>query len=362
LIVMPKTPAQFNVDNVRVCKILGSALTYSEVVKGMVVPHDTMGHVKKVQDAKIAVYSCSIQATDTETKGTVLINNADELKSFNLSEEKQIEVIIKAIADAGVKVVVTGSTIDDMALHFLEKYKLMAIKISSAHELRRLCRAVKAKAHVTMGPPLPESIGFCSSINVREVGAQKITILRQDQKDATQLSTILLRASTHNILNDIERAVDDGVNVVRMMGRDGRFVAGAGACDIELARRLTVFGAKSKGLEQYSIKQFAKSLEVVPRALAENAGLVPLEIISQLYAAHEKNEITTGVDVEEPGGIKDAAKAGIIDLLATKRQGIALAIDAVVTVLRVDQIIQAKPAGGPKLGKRPGAGHWDDDD
>jgi len=260
-----------------------------------------------------------------------------------------------------VKVVVTGSTIDDMALHFIDKYNLMAIKISSQHDLRRLCRATRAKAHVAMGPPQAESIGFCSSIHVREIGSHKITIFRQDSKDATQIATILLRASTNNILNDVERAVDDGVNVVRMMGRDGRFVAGGGAIDIEIARRLAAWGVTHKGLDQYAIAKFATSLEIVPKTLAENAGLVPLDIISQLYAAHEKGNITFGVDIED-GGVKDVVKDGIIDLLATKKQAIALAVDAVVTLLKVDKIIQAKPAGGPKLGKRPGGGHWDYDD
>jgi T-complex protein 1 subunit theta len=187
------------------------------------------------------------------------------------------------------------------------------------------------------------------------------TIFRQDNKDATQIATVLLRASTNNILNDIERAVDDGVNVIRMMGRDGRFVAGAGAFDIEVARRLTAWGAKAKGLDQYAIKKFAAALEVIPKTLAENAGGVALDIISSLYAAHEKGSLTAGVDIDEVG-VRDALSGGILDLLATKKQALALAVDAVVTILKVDQIIMAKPAGGPKIGKRPpGAGNWDDD-
>jgi len=359
LTVMPANPYNFNVDNVRVCKVLGGSITQSEVVKGMVIAHDTAGLVKKVDDAKIVVYTCSLAAADTETKGTVLINTADELKKFNVSEEKQIETMIKSIAEAGVKVIVTGSAIDDMALHFIERYHLMAVKVSSQHDLRRLCRATRSRAMVQMQTPEKESIGFASHVSVRDVGAQKITVFSQEGKDATQVATIVLRSSTGNGLNDVERAVDDGVNVIRMMGRDGRFVAGAGACDIELARQLAAYAASVKGLEQYAINKFATALEVVPRCLAENSGQIPMDVLSSLYAAHEKGLTSVGVNVDEGGGVKDATKDGIIDLLVTKRHAILIAVDAVLTILRVDQIISAKPAGGPKIPQK--TGDWDAD-
>jgi T-complex protein 1 subunit theta len=325
----------------------------------MIIPHDVAGHVRKVKNAKIAIFTCSLQAADTETKGTVLIHNADELMKYNIGEEKEIERIIRSIAESGVNVIVTGQTIDDMAQHFIEKHGMMVIKLTSQHELRRLCRATKARPLVQLGPLAKEDIGLCSRVFVREVGSQNVIIFQQDKNDATAISTILLRASTNNILNDIERAVDDGVNVVKAMVKDGRFVAGAGAVDIELARRLTAIGAKSKGLDQYAIKKFAEAFEVVPRTLAENAGLVAVDIISQLYTAHEKNQPNAGVNIED-GGVKDMTKDGILDLLCTKRQAIFLATDAVLTILRVDQIIQAKPAGGPKIPKKQG--HWDDED
>jgi T-complex protein 1 subunit theta len=278
---------------------------------------------------------------------------------YNIGEEKEIERLIRSIAESGVNVIITGQTIDDMAQHFIEKHGMMVIKLTSQHELRRLCRATKARPMVQLGPLAKEDIGLCSRVFVREVGSQNVVVFQQDKNDATAISTILLRASTNNILNDIERAVDDGVNVVKAMVKDGRFVAGAGAVDIELARRLTAIGAKSKGLDQYAIKKFAEAFEVVPRTLAENAGLIAVDIISQLYSAHEKNQPNAGVNIED-GGVKDMTKDGIIDLLSTKRQAIFLATDAVLTILRVDQIIQAKPAGGPKLPKKQG--HWDDED
>ena len=360
LAVMPKNAFNFQVDNVRVVKILGGNLHQSEVIKGMVIPYPSIGKQKRIENAKIAVFTCAIQCADTETKGTVLIENANELMNFNISEEKEIDNAIKAISDSGVKVIVTGETIDDMATHFIEKYGMIALKVPSKFELRRICKATKARPLVTLGPVRPEEQGFAACVSVREYGSQKVTIFEQGATDHVQVATILLRSSTHNILNDIERAIDDGVNTVRALTRDGRLVAGAGAFEIELARRLSDFSTQAPGLEQYALDKFAKSLEVVPRALAENAGQVAMDVISQLYAAHEKGNIHVGFDIENNTVGEVAKENGILDLLYLKRQAIKLAIDAVLSILRVDAIIQSKPAGGPK-GKQ-GGGHWDDED
>jgi len=358
--VMPKNPFNFQVDNVRVVKILGGTLRESEVINGMVIPYPTLGSIKRIENAKVAVFTCAIQCADTETKGTVLIENASELMSFNVSEEREIERTIKAIADSGVRVVVTGETIDDMAIHFLEKYGMIALKCPSKFELRRICKATKARPLVSLGPVRPEEQGFAACVSVREFGLQKVTVFEQGALDHVQVATILLRSSTHNILNDVERAIDDGVNTVRALTRDGRLVAGGGAFEIELARRLGNFATQAPGLEQYALDRFAKALEVVPRALAENGGQVAMDVISQLYAAHEKGQLHAGFDIEKHAVGDIYKEQGIMDLLGLKRQAIKLAIDAVLSILRIDAIIQSKPAGGPK-GKQ-NQGHWDDND
>lgn len=358
--VMPKNTYNFNVDNVRVCKVLGGSLSMSEVVKGVVVPKDVEGEVRHLDKARIAVFTCSIGAAEGETKGTVLIHNAEELMNFSKSEEKQVEDMIQSVKDSGVDCIVTGGAVDDLAMHFIEKFKMMCIRIQSKFELRRLCRAVKARPMVTVGPVSPDDQGFCSGIKVREVGSKRVTVFSQDSKDDTSVATILLRASTNNILNDVDRAIDDGVNVVKAMCKysPAKFVAGAGASELEIARRLTAFGSTTTGLDQYAIKAYAESLEVFPRTLAENAGHDAITVVSDMYTAHEKGNIHAGVDTENAKNLIDASK-NILDLAATKKQAFKLATDAVVTILRVDQIIQARRAGGPKVPK--GGQNWDAD-
>lgn len=360
LAVMPENPANFNVDNVRVARVMGGNIFQSEVIKGVVVNRSTEGTVKHVDEARIAVFNCAIDATSTETKQNVVLQSADQLLQYAESEEKDLESMIQSIADSGVNVVVTSSSIDDMAMHFMEKHGLMVIRLTSKFEMRRLCRTVNARALVSLGPVSKDHQGYAKKVYVRNVGAAKVIVFEQDTRES-RVSTIILRASTMNLLNDLGRATDDGVNTVKAASIDGCLVPGGGAIDIELARKLSVFAATLSGLDQYSIQQFAKAMEVIPRTLAENGGFVAMDTISQLYAAHEeKGGEVMGVDIKT-GGVKNMKEANILDLVATRRQAIELALDATLTVLSVDKIVQAKPAGGPRA-KGQGGGHWDDQD
>jgi len=288
----------------------------------------------------------------------VLIKTADELMNYNKSEEQSMENLIRQISEAGVKVVVAGSAIGEMALHFLERYKLMSVKVPSKFDLRRVAKAVGATPMARLGTPTAEEVGFCDLVSVEEIGSTKVTIFRKDS-DAG-ISTIVVRASTQNTLDDIERSVDDGVNVYKATAKDGRFIPGAGAAEIELSRQLQAFADSTPGIIQYAIKKFGEAFEVVPRTLAENAGLRATDVISNLYASHQKGNTADGIDIEgSETSLLNTKQAEVFDLLASKASAIKLATDAAITILRVDQIIMAKPAGGPKP---PQQGGMDTDD
>jgi len=334
------------VDSVRVAKILGGGVLDTKVLKGHVLARDTEGTIKHVTNAKVAVFAGGIDNPKTETKDTVLLKTAEELLNYSKSEEKSIEDVIRRISETGAKVIISGGAVGEMALHFIERYKMMVCKVPSKFELRRVCKAVGATALIKLGPPSPEELGHADVVTVEEIGSTRVTIFRQES-DESGISTIVVRSSTSYLADDIERAIDDGVNVFKGMIRDPRFVPGAGASEIELAKRLQVYGDSVSGLMQYSIKKYGEAFEVVPRTLAENAGLKSTDVLSNLYAAHGKDQINDGIDVEE-GDIKNAVDLGVLDLLVTKYWAIKLATDAALTILRVDQIIMAKRAGGPK--------------
>lgn len=339
----------FNVDNIRVCKILGSGVHSSSVLHGMVFKKETEGDVTSVKDAKIAVYSCPFDGMITETKGTVLIKSAEELMNFSKGEENLMDAQVKAIADTGANVVVTGGRVADMALHYANKYNIMLVRLNSKWDLRRLCKTVGATALPRLNPPVLEEMGHCDSVYLSEVGDTQVVVFKHEKEDGA-ISTIVLRGSTDNLMDDIERAVDDGVNTFKVLTRDKRLVPGGGATEIELAKQITSYGETCPGLEQYAIKKFAEAFEAIPRALAENSGVKANEVISKLYAVHQEGNKNVGLDIEaEVPAVKDMLEAGVLDTYLGKYWAIKLATNAAVTVLRVDQIIMAKPASGDKV-------------
>ncbi|KAJ6697266.1 hypothetical protein OIU85_003617 [Salix viminalis] len=327
--VCPKNPANFNVDNVRVAKLVGGGLNNSSIVHGMVLKGDTVGTMKRVEKAKVAVFVGGVDTSATETKGTVLIHSAEQLENYAKTEEAKVEELIKAVADSGAKVIVSGAAVGEMALHFCERYKLMVLKISSKFELRRFCRTTGAIAILKLSPPSPDDLGYVDSISVEEIGGTRVTVMT------------------------LKRAVDDGVNTYKAMCRDSRIVPGGAATEIELAKRLREFSFKETGLDQYAITKFAESFEMIPKTLAENAGLNAMEIISSLYADHASGNAKVGIDLVE-GVCKDVSTLNIWDLYVTKLFALKYAADAACTVLRVDQIIMSKPAGGPRRDAAPG--------
>ncbi|EAS37092.3 T-complex protein 1, theta subunit [Coccidioides immitis RS] len=380
LAVMPKNPAQFNIDNVRVVKIMGGSLEQSKVVKGMVFGREPEGSIKKAKKAKVGVFSCPVDISQTETKGTVLLKNAQEMLSFTKGEEDRLEAAIKELYDSGIRVVVAGATVGELALHYLNRFNILVIKVLSKFELRRLCRVVGATPLARLGAPMPDEMGSVDVVETMEIGGDRVTVFRQEEASSvTRTSTIVLRGATQNFLDDVERAIDDGVNVVKAVTKDPRLVPGAGATEIQLTERISKYADRTPGLAQYAIRKYAEAFEVIPRTLAESAGLNATEVLSRLYTAHQQQAQsgsedeeegsseeeepywTTGVDIHAstPSGTIDAQEEDILDLLVSKQWAIKLATEAARTVLSVDQIIVARQAGGPKPpGQNP---HWDED-
>ncbi|KPV78208.1 uncharacterized protein RHOBADRAFT_32858 [Rhodotorula graminis WP1] len=359
--VMPKDPRAFNVDNVRVVKIMGGGLSQSRVIRGMVFGREPEGTVRKATNAKVGVFTCGIDIAQTETKGTVLLKNSDELLNFSRGEEQHMEKIFQELADSGLNVVVAGSSVGELAQHYLNRHNILVVKVLSKFDLRRLCRVVGATPLARLGAPTPDEMGRCDVVETVEIGGDRVTVFRQSDDETTRTATVVVRGATTNHMDDIERAIDDGVNVVKGVLKDARLVAGAGATELELAKRIADFGEKTPGLAQHAIKRFADALEVVPRTLAENAGLDATDVLSKLYAAHQADDTgAVGVDVEgENGGILDAPAAEIYDLLAATRWALRYGVDAAISVLRVDSIIMSRAAGGPAPPKQQG--NWDED-
>jgi T-complex protein 1 subunit theta len=397
LAVLPKNPNNFNVDNIRVVKIMGGGLDQSRVIKGMVFGREPDGIVKQAKKAKVGVFSCPIDTSQTETKGTVLLKNAKEMMDFTTGEESQLEAAIKELYDSGLRVVVAGSTVGELAMHYLNRFGILVIKILSKFELRRLCQVVNATPLARLGAPMPDEMGTVDIVETIEIGGDRVTVFRQESDTSvTRTATIVLRGATQNHLDDVERAIDDGVNVIKALTKDPRLVPGAGATEMQLIERISGYADKTPGLAQYAIRKYAEAFEVIPRTLAESAGLDATEVLARLYTAHQSRGVTSkskkeasseesseedgeeddtsegtsesedpywtsGVDLEgmDSTGVLDAVDEGILDLMVSKSWAIRLATESARTVLSVDQIIVARQAGGPKPpGQNP---NWDED-
>ncbi|CDJ29642.1 TCP-1/cpn60 family chaperonin, putative [Eimeria mitis] len=366
--VMPPNFEDFDPDNIRVAKLQGGRLSLSTVVNGMVIIKPPHGTVESKGNCKVMVLGCGLECATTEAKGTVLIHNAEELKNFTKGEEAQMEEIIKGIKNAGVEaIIVHGGGIADIAQHFCNKYEILTIKVPSKFETRRLCRALGATALVRLGVPMADELGVAESIKTIEISSTKVTqILCRD----TRVQTVVLRGSTPCILDEAEKAVDDACAFAKALTKDRRFVAGAGAAEMEVARKLQAVAEKLPGVEQYAVLKAAEAFEAIPRLLAESAGLNATEVLSALHAAHSTGRVLEGVNIEAfvsavasgrgaSGSSKvnmtvDAKAAGILDHMQTKAWATRLAFDAAITTLRVDHIIMARPAGGPAP-RAPGA-------
>jgi len=318
------------------------------------------GDVTKAEDCKVVVYSCPLDIMQTETKGTVLIKTAKELLDFSSGEESVIETQVKAIADTGVKVIVSGGKVGDLTLHYCNKYNLMVVRLLSKFDLRRLCRAIQATPLPRITAPTASELGHCDFVRVDEIGDTPVIIFKQEREESA-VSTIVIRGATDNIMDDVERAVDDGVNTFKALTKDNRFVPGAGATEIELAKQIASYGESCPGLEQYAIQKFAEALECVPRAIAENCGVKATEVVSKLYAAHQDStQKNVGIDITAEGAnVTNVEATKVYDLFTTRFWGMKFATSAANTVLNVDQIIMAKPAGGPK--PKPENKDWDED-
>ncbi|QPG73394.1 hypothetical protein FOA43_000704 [Brettanomyces nanus] len=365
--VLPKSNANlFNVDSVRVVKIMGASLASSCVINGMVFPREPESRLKKLdRPGKVVVFNCPVDISSSETKGTVLLHNAKELLQFGKGEEEQLEKSIKEIHDSGVRVVVAGQGVGELALHYLDRFGILVLKVPSKFDLRRITRVCGATPLVRFGAPMPEEMGTIDVVETKEIGADKVTIFKQNNESRSLTSTIVIRGATKSKLNDVERAIDDGVAAIKAILKDPRLVPGAGSTEAELVKRVTAYGEKTPGLLQLGIKKFAEAFEFLPRILCETSGLDASAVLPRLYASHVESDpesLKFGIDIEASTAseaLLDVKQEKIFDSLVSKKNAIALATDAVCTVLGVDQIIVAKRAGGPQVPKQPRPGNWD---
>ncbi|HID16801.1 TPA: thermosome subunit, partial [Candidatus Bathyarchaeota archaeon] len=354
--VAEKTPEGYkvDVDDVKVEKKAGESLTDTKLVKGIVLDKEVVhpGMPKRVEDAKIALLNCPLEIEKTEMDAKINIESPEQMDAFLKEEERMLREMVEKIAKAGANVVACQKGIDDMAQHFLAKNGILAVRRVKESDMEKLAKATGGRILTNLDDLGPKELGSAKLVEERKVADDKMVFIEGCKNPRSV--TILARGGTERIVNEAERAIHDALCVVRDVVREPRIVAGGGAPEAEAARRLREYAEKLAGKEQLAVQAFAEALEAIPMTLAENAGLDPIDMITELRAQHDKGQAWAGIDPFE-GKVADMSKLEVWEPLAVKMQVIKSASEAATMILRIDDVIAASktkeekaPSKGPE--------------
>jgi thermosome len=330
-----------DIDLIKILKKHGKSLYESELVKGIVVDKE-VAHPqmpKRVENAKIALINAKLEIEKTEFDAKININSPEQMRLFLDEEEKMLKDMVDKIAETGANVVLCEKGIDDIALHYLAKKGIMAVKNISSGDMEKLAKATGGRVVASIKDLTPEALGEAKLVEEVKIGEDKMVYVKECKNP--RAVTIVIRGGAEHVVNEAERSLHDALCVVRNAIEDGKIVAGGGAPEAEVAQRLKEYASKVGGREQLAIEAFAQALEAIPITLAENAGLDPIDIIVNLRAEHEKGNVWAGVDVFS-GKVDDMLKLNVLEPLRVKQQVIKSATEAASMILRIDDVIAAK--------------------
>ncbi len=340
-------------DNIKREKKLGGSSDDTELVRGIVIDKEVVHPAmpKFVKDAKIALVDAALEVKETETDAEIRITSPDQMQAFIEQEQKMLKDMVEKVVNSGANVLICQKGIDDVAQHYLSKKKILACRRAKKSDMEALAKATGGRIVTNLDDLAPEDLGYAKVVEEKKVAGESMTFIR-DCKDPKAV-TILVRGSTEHVVDEVDRSVEDAVGAVASSVEVGRIVAGAGAPEAEVAKRLRKFAEGFSGREQLAIKAFADAMEVVPRTLAENSGLDPIDILVELRAAHEQGKTTYGVGVFD-GSVVDALSLGVIEPLKVKTQAIKSASEAAEMILRIDDVISASKLGRGGMPMPPG--------
>lgn len=347
-----------DIDLIKILKKHGKSLDETELVKGIVIDKE-LAHAqmpKSITGARIALLNAKIEVEKTEFDAKININNPDQMHLFIEEEEKMLVDMVNQIEKTGANIVFSEKGIDDVALHYLAKKGIGAVKNVSSGDLEKLSKATGARVVASVKDLAKDALGEAKSIEEVKIGDDKLLYVR-DAKNPKAV-TIVIRGGTEHVVDEADRSLHDALCVVRNALEDGKIVAGGGAPEAELAKRLREYAVKVGGREQLAIEAFAESLETVPTTLAENAGFDPIDVLVELRSKHERaGSPWFGIDVFT-GDVKDMRKLNVLEPLRVKQQVIKSASEAASMILRIDDVIASKGvdkgAGGGKDSMPPG--------
>jgi thermosome len=337
-------------DNIKIEKKVGSSVDDSELIQGIAIDKEKVhtGMPRQVKNAKIALIDSAVEVKSTETDAKIQINDPNQMQAFLDQEEKMLKDMVEKVVKSNANVVFCQKGIDDVAQHFLAKKGIYAARRVKKSDMEALARATGGKVITNLDDLSASDLGKAGVVEEVKIGDEDMTLVKECKNPKSV--TLLVRGATEHVIDEVKRAVEDAIGDVSAALKNNKVVAGAGSPEIELARDLRKFSESLSGREQLAVQAFADSVEIIPRTLAENAGLDPIDILTELKASHDKGKKWSGIDVFT-GKVIDAWAKGVLEPLKIKTQAVSSASEVAIMILRIDDLIAS--SGGDKAGGMP---------
>src|SRR6266704_2998366 len=338
-------------DNIQIVKKQGGSIADTQLVDGIIVDKERVhpGMPSEVRDAKIALVDAALEVKKTEIDAKIEITDPTQLQAFLNEEEAMLKRMVEIVRKSGATVIFCQKGIDDLAQHYLAKQEIYAVRRVKKSDMEKLAKATGGKVVTKLDELAKDDLGFAKQVYEKKIGDDQMTFVTGCKNP--KAVSILLRGGTEHVVDELERSLEDATSVVAVAIEDGKVITGGGSSAMEIALALRDFASTVGGREQIAIEAFADAVEVIPRTLAENAGLDPIDILIELRQQHKKGNKTAGINVFS-GKVSDMKKENVIEPIRVGSQAISSATDAAVMVLRIDDVIAARSGGGAG----PGAG------
>jgi thermosome len=343
-----------DIDNIQLIKKTGKSLLETQLIQGIIIDKEVVnpGMPKVKENAKIALLDAALEIEKTEITAEIRIKDPSQMKAFLDQENDMMQKMVTKVKGSGADIVFCQKGIDDMVQHFLSKEGIMAARRVKESDMEKLARATGARIISDLDDLKKEDLGFAGHVEERKIGDDKM-IFVEKCKDPHSVA-ILIRAGLERMVDEAERAMIDSLSVVSDVIENNKIVPGGGAVEIEIAKELRKYATKVGGREQLAVEAFADAVEVIPRTLAENAGLEPIDILVELRSKHDTAEGKNfGINVFT-GKLQNSIAEGVIEPIVVKEQAIKSAAESAAMILRIDDVITSKSPKGGAPGGMPG--------
>src|SRR2546426_4170453 len=346
-------------DDIQITKKQGGSIADTELVEGVIVDKERVhpGMPAQVENAKIALIDAALEVKKTEIDAKIEITDPSQLQAFLSEEENMLRRMVDTVKKSSATVVFCQKGVDDLAQHFLAKENIYTVRRVKKSDMEKLAKATGGKVVTKLDELSKSDLGNAKLVYEKKIGDDEMTFVTGCKNP--KAVSILIRGGTEHVVDEVERSLEDALSVVACAVEDGKVITGGGASATEIALGLRDYASSVGGREQIAIEAFADAIEIIPRTLAENAGMDPIDVLIELRKEHKKGNKYAGVNVFT-GKVSDMRKENVVEPIRVGAQAISSATDAAVMILRIDDVIAArtgeggKGAGGPKGGEDGG--------